>query len=57
MATTKVKVLKPHTIGRMRMVGATYLLDSRSVDYCVKVGLVEVVKAKKKRNESSDSSK
>lgn len=40
---TKVKVLKNHHIGRIRVKGAEYLLDSGRVPYMVKQGIVEEV--------------
>lgn len=53
MKKVSVKVLKNHTIGRIRAREATYLLDESRVLYMVKQGYVEVVpKAKKKKNEN-----
>ena len=56
MAKVKVKVLRNHYITRIRVQGATYLLDESRVPFLEKQGYIELVKTKKKKDESTDGS-
>ena len=51
MARKKVKVLKNHTAqGKIRTVGTEYLCQAEFVEFRVKIGLVEEIKEKKKKD-------
>ena len=54
MARVKVKVLKNHNVeGKNRVVGTEYLCEEAYVPFRVKVGYIEVIKGKKKKDAST----